>query len=59
VVRWFGVEYALPGVRVVLWLAALVILVAAVLAARSIKVRIREMLTPAQFVARVHGKENP
>lgn len=35
-VRWFGVEYGLPGVRITLWLAGLLILVAATLASRSI-----------------------
>ena len=35
-VRWFGVEYGLPGVRVTLWFGGLLILVAATLASRSI-----------------------
>jgi len=35
-VHWFGVEYGLPGVRLTLWLAGVVILVAATLASRSI-----------------------
>jgi MFS family permease len=35
-VRWFGVDYGLPGVRITLWLGGLVILVAATLASRSI-----------------------
>lgn len=38
-VRWFGVEYGLPGVRVTLWLAGLMILVAAALASRSLESR--------------------
>ena len=35
-VRWFGVEYGLPGVRITLWFAGILILVAATLASRSI-----------------------
>ena len=35
-VRWFGVTYAVPGVRVTLWGAGLLVLVAATLASRSI-----------------------
>ena len=35
-VRWFGVEYGLPGVRITLWFGGLLILVAATLASRSI-----------------------
>lgn len=37
-VQWFGVEYELPGVRITLWLASLVIVIAAVLATRSVGV---------------------
>ena len=35
-VRWFGVNYGVPGVRVSLWLGGVVILVAASVASRSI-----------------------
>jgi dTMP kinase len=41
-VHLFGVDYALPGVRITLWLGALLILLAAVLSARSINLGIRE-----------------
>ncbi len=41
-VHVFGVEYAIPGVRITLWLGGLLILVAAVLAARSIDLGIRD-----------------
>jgi dTMP kinase len=41
-VRLFGVEYAIPGVRITLWLGGLLIFVAAVLAARSVDLGIRD-----------------
>ncbi len=38
----FGLEVAIPGVRVTLWLAAFIIIVAGVLAARSMQLGVRE-----------------
>ena len=44
VIHAFGVEYAVPGVRVTLWLGGLLIIVASVLSARSINLKFRENL---------------
>lgn len=41
-VEAFGVSYGLPGVRITLWLGGLLILVASVIAARSLKVGLRD-----------------
>jgi len=41
-VAWFGVEYSLPGVRITLWLGGAMILLAAVIAARSIQIGLRQ-----------------
>ena len=43
----FGLEIAVPGVRLTLWLAAAIIMVAGVLAARSMQIGVREHLRSA------------
>ena len=43
----FGLEIAIPGVRLTLWLASLIIMVAGVLAARSMQIGVRERLRAA------------
>jgi dTMP kinase len=40
-VRLLGVDYGLPGVRVTLWFGGVLILVASVIAGRSVEVRVR------------------
>ena len=43
-VEWFGVTYGLPGVRITLWLGGLLMIAASILAARSIKIGLRDNL---------------
>lgn len=43
----FGFEIAVPGVRLTLWLAAIIIVVAGILAARSMQIGVRERLRSA------------
>jgi MFS family permease len=43
----FGFEIAIPGVRLTLWLASIIIVVAGVLAARSMQIGVRERLRSA------------
>jgi dTMP kinase len=43
----FGFEIAIPGVRLTLWLAAIIIVAAGVLAARSMQIGVREHLRSA------------
>lgn len=43
----FGLEVAVPGVRLTLWLASVIIMVAGVLAARSMQIGVRERLRSA------------
>lgn len=51
----FGFELAVPGVRITLWLAALIIVVAAFLAGRSMQVGLREGLRDAIAAANGNG----
>ena len=46
-VSLFGLEVAVPGVRLTLWLASVIIMVAGVLAARSMQIGVRERLRSA------------
>jgi hypothetical protein len=56
VVQAFGVQYALPGVRVALWIGGLLIIAASILAARSIDLRFRQNLrTLGGDVRRANG----
>jgi len=43
-VHAFGVTYGLPGVRIALWFGGVLIIVASVIAARSLQIRVRENL---------------
>ena len=43
----FGFQIAVPGVRITLWLASIIIMVAGVLAARSMQIGVRERLRSA------------
>ena len=43
----FGFEIAVPGVRITLWLASVIIMVAGILAARSMQIGVRERLRSA------------
>lgn len=57
-VRWFGVVYKVPGVRVTLWFGGLLILLASVLAARSLRLGLRQNLRDLRGELRDSGRND-
>jgi hypothetical protein len=53
-VEVFGIHYELPGVRITLWLGGALILVASVVAARSINLGFRENLRTIRRYTKAH-----